>query len=395
MAVSDVKIMNVVNAEELSFEIADADVCIINALRRVLLSEVPSLVFRGFPHKDNKINIIKNNSKFNNEYIKHRMQCIPIFMSDPSEFENMKEKYQLRLNVSNNTNNLIYVTTDQFVLCVRGSDKPLPGYEKQIRKMFPQDPISGGNIPICCLRPRIADTDDVEEIQMIIDFSTGTSKEDACWNVVTKCCFENKKDDERFARILKKEPKAVEQHFKSQADIDNYMRIEMSPEEVRDFEIIESQRVFIPNHFVMYVQSVGIYSNEYLISFAANYMIRRLDEFNSFLATASIKNVCHSMDNYCLLRDTTTLKKIITLYVKHDDYTMGKVIEKYLYYMTKKEVFYVSFKKEHPHDTHSLVLFSYKNPDVTDETVIGDLRKVTMELTRIYKVILSEPNFRY
>jgi hypothetical protein len=74
---------------------------------------------------------------------------------------------------------------------------------------------------------------------------------------------------------------------------------------------------------------------------------------------------------------------------------MGKIIEKYLYYMTKKEVFYVSFKKEHPHDTHSLVLFSYKNPDITDEEVIGDLRKVTIELIRIYKLILSEPNFRY
>jgi DNA-directed RNA polymerase subunit L len=395
MAVSDVKIMNVVNAEELSFEIADADVCIINAMRRVLLSEVPSLVFRGFPHKDNKINIIKNNSKFNNEYIKHRIQCIPIFMSDPSQFELITTQYQLRLNVANNTNNLIYVTSDQFVLYKKGSDKPLPDSDKQIRKMFPADPISGGNIPICCLRPRIADIDDVEEIQMILDFSIGISKEDACWNVVTKCCFENKKDDDRFARILKKEPKAVEAHFKTQAEIDNYMRIEMSPEEIRDFEIIESQRVFIPNHFIMYVQSVGIYSNEYLISFAANYMIRRLDEFNSFLSTASIKNVCFNSDNYCLSRDTTTLKKVITLYVKQDDYTMGKIIEKYLYYMTKKEVFYVSFKKEHPHDTHSLVLFCYKNPDTTDEDVIGDLRKVTMELTRIYKVILSEPNFRY
>ena len=395
MAVSDVKIVNVVNADELSFEILDVDVCIINALRRVLLTEVPTLVFRGFPHKDNCINIIKNNSKFNNEYIKHRMQCIPIMMSDTTQFENMKELYQLRLNVANTTNNLMYVTTDMFVLHEKGSDKPLAGSDKTIKKMFPADPISRGNIPICCLRPRITDLDEIEEIQMIIDFSIGTAKQDACWNVVTKCCFENKKDDERFARILKKDERAVQEHFKSQAEIDNYMRVQMSPEELRDFQIIESQRVFIPNQFVMTIQSVGIYSNEYLISFAADYMIRRLDEFNSFLTKATIKTSCVSTDNYCLSKDTTTTKKVITLYVKNDDYTMGKVIEKYLYYMTKDQVFYVSFKKEHPHDTHSLVLFCYKNPEVSEQEIISNLRRVSDELTRIYKIILAEAKFRY
>jgi len=115
-----------------------------------------------------------------------------------------------------------------------------------------------------------------------------------------------------------------------------------------------------------------------------------LDEFNSFLATASIKAVCLKSDNYCLARDKTTLKPIITLFVKNDDYTVGKIIEKYLYYMNRDEIFYVSFKKEHPHDTYSLVLFSYKDPEITDAAIIDSLKRVADELSRIYKKIDGE-----
>ena len=388
MSVSDVKVVNVVNGDALSFEILDTDVCIVNSLRRVLLTEVKTLVFRGFPHKQNCINITKNNSKFNNEYIKHRMQCIPIHVKEPSKFDNIVEKYQLRLNMANNTNNLLYVTTEHFVVYEKGSDTPLPSSEKQVKKMFPSDPISRGYIPICCLRPRVTDADEIEEIQMVIDFSIGSAKEDACWNVVTKCCYENKKDEERFTRILKRDEAAMRGYFKSQVDIDNYLKL--SPEELRDFEIIESQRVFIPNHYVMTVQSNGIFENPYLLTFSTDYMIRRLDEFNSFLATAKINPVCLKSDNYCLSKDKSTMKQVISLFVKNDDYTVGKIIEKYLYYMNRDELYYVSFKKEHPHDTYSLVLFSHKNPEITDSVIIEMLKNVADELTRIYKKIDSE-----
>ena len=387
-SVADVKVMNVANGAELTFEILDTDVCIANAIRRVLLTEVRSLVFRGFPHKDNCINITKNNTKFNNEYIKHRMQCIPIHVNDPSKFESIVQKYQLRLSMANNTNNLMYVTSEHFVLYAKGTDDPVPGSEKQIKKMFPPDAISAGYIPICCLRPRMTDTDEIEEIQMIIDFSIGTPKEDACWNMVTKCCFENKKDDARFDRLLKRDEATLREYFKTQADIDNYLKL--SPEEMRDFEIIESQRVFLPNHYIMYVQSIGVYEAPYLITYATDYMVRRLDEFNSFLASATINTVCLKSENYCLSRDKTTLKPVITLFVKNDDYTVGKIIEKYLYYMNKDELFYVSFKKEHPHDTYSLVLFSYKDADITDSVIIDSLKMVADELTRIYKKIDGE-----
>jgi DNA-directed RNA polymerase subunit L len=386
-----VKVLNIANpsSNELSFEIMDTDVCVVNSIRRVLLTEVKSLVFRGFPHKENCIKILKNNTKFNNEYIKHRMQCIPIYNNNPATFENFVQKYQLKLNVVNNTNNLVYVTSADFVVYDKSTDKPIANQEKQVRRLFPQNPLTGDFIPICCLKPRITDADDAEEINMVIDFSIGKSKEDACWNMVSKCCYENKKDDARFQRIMKKDEVAVRDHFKSQTDYDTYMRTEMTPEEKRDFEIIESQRVFIPNHYIMYVESIGVYDNQYLVSFACEYILGRLEEFNGFLSSAQIKNTCYKPDDYCIYKDKSTVKPVYVLYVKDDDYTIGKIIEKYLYYMYREVMYYVSFKKEHPHDTFSLISFSYKE-EVSEQEIIANIKTVSDELIGIYTTINSK-----
>jgi DNA-directed RNA polymerase alpha subunit len=92
------------------------DVSIINSIRRVILTEIPALVFRGFPHYSNKINIKKNNTKFNNEYLKHRISCVPIHVNDEAHFEKFKNNYEIRVSVVNAENKQVYVTTEDFKL---------------------------------------------------------------------------------------------------------------------------------------------------------------------------------------------------------------------------------------------------------------------------------------
>ena len=69
--------------KELQFNLMNVDVSVVNSLRRVCLSNIRTLVFRGFPHEESNIDIHKNTTRFNNEFLKHRIQCIPIH-------ENMK-----------------------------------------------------------------------------------------------------------------------------------------------------------------------------------------------------------------------------------------------------------------------------------------------------------------
>ena len=43
----------------LKFTLHGVNVSIANAIRRIILSEIPSVVFRTFPHNENKMEIIK------------------------------------------------------------------------------------------------------------------------------------------------------------------------------------------------------------------------------------------------------------------------------------------------------------------------------------------------
>ena len=62
----------------LQFKLSGVNVSIANALRRIILSEIPTVVFRTSPHEQNLVNIEINTSRMNNELIKQRLSCIPI-----------------------------------------------------------------------------------------------------------------------------------------------------------------------------------------------------------------------------------------------------------------------------------------------------------------------------
>ena len=57
--------------------------------------------------------------------------------------------------------------------------------------------------------------------------------------------------------------------------------------------------------------------------------------------------------------------------------------------MFGKQLYYVSFKKEHPHDTFSLISFSYKE-EPSEQEIIDNIRMVAAELIDIYRYIQGE-----
>ena len=85
----------------LHFTLNNINVSLANALRRIMLSEVPTLVFRTTPYNKNKCIIHSNTTRLNNELIKQRLSCIPIHISD-TDFP--YEDYMVEVNVKNDTN---------------------------------------------------------------------------------------------------------------------------------------------------------------------------------------------------------------------------------------------------------------------------------------------------
>ena len=66
----------------LRFRLSGVNVSLANAIRRIILSDIPCVVFRTFPYEENKVQIETNTTRMNNELIKQRLSCVPIHISD-------------------------------------------------------------------------------------------------------------------------------------------------------------------------------------------------------------------------------------------------------------------------------------------------------------------------
>ena len=92
---------NVNNKYFTSLNLKNLDVSIVNALRRTCLSNIPTYVM-----KDEDINISVNTSRFNNEILKQRIQCIPVHILDDSdEINEESSKYLKNKQNANRSDN--------------------------------------------------------------------------------------------------------------------------------------------------------------------------------------------------------------------------------------------------------------------------------------------------
>ena len=78
---------------------------------------------------------------------------------------------------------------------------------------------------------------------------------------------------------------------------------------------------------------------------------------------------------------------LLTLY--NEDYTMGKVIENMLYgnfFIKNKILNYVSLKKNHPHDSDSILMMAYKD-SVTIDEIVKNMTYISNFIIEIYQKI--------
>ncbi len=347
--------------ESLRFEIANVDVSIVNSLRRVILTNIDQLVFRGFPHAENQLVFEKNNTKFNNEFLKHRIQSVPIFESDTSKFDNFVKNYYIKVKVANDTNTRKDVTTKDFKIVHKDSGKMIG--EVETRKLFPPDKITGDYILLAVLMPKVSEADEAEELSLTLNFSVGNAKQDSCWNVVSKCAYFNKPDDPNIKKAIAEKPK----------------------EDRRDFELLDSQRIFLKNQFVFHLTSLGVFTNHDILRKACTFLIERMTEFSLFLSNASFtKKQFGDMEPFGLYQSES--ESGFYLRIQEDDYTIGKLIENHLNLMFGKEIYYISFKKDHPHDSHCFVSFEYRTP-VNIDIITKHLSQVSGQIIESYKTI--------
>ena len=336
-----VEILSNPKDDELKFTLSEVNVSIANALRRIILSEIPIVVFRVSPSDKNKCSVIANTCGLNNEIIKHRLSCIPIHIKDVDTFP--IKNYIMELNVQNNTDTTIYVTSNDFVIKDLVTGKPLPG--DKIREIFPADDVTGDYIDFVRLKAKSAEEIQGKIINLTSEFDIGTAKEDGAYNVVSTCAYGNTIDEATQEAKLAQ----LKQKWKDEGKKESEIEFEAT-----NWKLLEGKRIFKKDSFDFVIQSIGIYTNAELLNLACKVMIEKLQNLNSIIEKDEVE----------IKIADSTIPNCYDIHLNNEDYTIGKVIEYFLlknFYDTGILTF-SGFKMLHPHDTYSLIRVAYTKP---------------------------------
>ena len=117
---------------ELKFTLSGVNVSIANSIRRTILSEIPVVGIYTQTYDKNECKIEKNTSRLHNEILKQRISCIPVHSKN---METLPGNYIIEVEKVNNTDNMMYVTTEDFKIKSKNTENYLRNSKKQTKKI--------------------------------------------------------------------------------------------------------------------------------------------------------------------------------------------------------------------------------------------------------------------
>ena len=245
--------------EVLRLLVRGAEVAFINALRRIMIAEVPCMAIE-------EVGIVENSSVLNDEFLAHRIGLIPLKM-DPAIIEEEPDKVV------------------RFELDVEAKDKTITVYSGDLKSDDPRVVPLYPNMPIVKLAPG-------QRIYLIATARLGTGSQHARWQPVSaathkylpviridasRCTACGKCADFCPRGVLEKVDKAIK--------VRNVLACTLCRDCV-DVCPLEPPAIDVgweEGSYVMYVESTGVLPPEVILTQATKVLARKLDEFESKL----------------------------------------------------------------------------------------------------------------
>jgi DNA-directed RNA polymerase subunit L len=322
----------------LKFTINQIDTSLANALRRIILSEIPTFIFRTHPYSENKATIISNTTRLNNEILKHRLSCIPIHIDD-MDFPH--QDYIVEIDRKNEGDSVEYVTTGDFKVKNITNEKYLS--ETVVKKIFPPNKQTGDYIDYARFRPKLSEDIEGEQLSLTCQFDIGTAKENGAFNVASTCSYAATPDPVTINDIWNDKRKELEKEGTNKEDIEF---------EKKNWLLLEAQRHTIKNSFDFIIESVGVFDNITLVKKATIIMVDKCEKLLSDIESGTLP----------IKKADTTINNCLDITLVNEDYTLGKVIEYYLYtkhYEGDSTLSFCGFSKPHPHDKNSFIRIAF------------------------------------
>ena len=340
----------------LEFTVESVHLSIVNAIRRTILSNIPTVVFRTFPHDIDHCVIHRNTTILNNEIIKHRIGSIVIHHVHTLPLEFM-DSIMLEVKIENTTDKYLMVTSKDFKIKYKTNGTYIP--EEEVRKIFPPSNVVlqafgiESYTDLVKLRPKIHDMPG-DTIHLTCDFSIGSSVEDSRYNVVSTCAYSYLRDEAMVASELDKKRIELESSGISSEEIQF---------KLKDWMLLDSYRIIQPNCFRFIVETLGVHTNKYIVTTAISIIV----------------DILNNIENYIEIQRGNISTEYIIL-INKEDYTIGKLLETAMYaeYFENSSVLkFCGFKKVHPHDNYAHIRLEYTEslPENYQPSIITQIKE--------------------
>ena len=344
----------------LTFTISGVDVSYANALRRIILSNIPTCVFDTT--NPNSCNITINSTNLHNEIIKQRLGCIPIHLNHILDHD--LDSLVVELDVENKTDTILVVTTEDFKIKNLATGAYID--DGKLRQIFPPFiPQTGKGeyfIDIVRLKPRLTEEIPGNKIKLSCGLKMATAAEDSMYNVVGTCSYGCTTDDAKMKEQLE---------IRKQKWADEDKTTEEINFNAHNWVLLEGKRYIITKSFDFVLESVGVYENTDIMMKACDILSHKFITFSEQLERDEI-----TMD-----KSENTLENCYDVILENEDYTMGNIFNYEIYttfYIDLNVVNYVGFKKMHPHDTNSILRISITDA-TKSKTYLKSILKATCE----------------
>tara|TARA_Y100001935_G_scaffold255657_1_gene270599 strand:- start:4728 stop:5933 length:1206 start_codon:yes stop_codon:yes gene_type:complete len=362
---------------------------VINSLRRVLLSSIPSVGFRT-EMKKTDIKIIKNTSPLHNEYILHRISMIPLYINP----DTYKRDLLFKLNAVVKPGEPVTKITAQDFKVYRLKE----GYENEddeidINKFSETEIPESEKIEIFrpfrgkyyCditeLKPSNSETYD--ELNLYGVPRVSYAYEDARWQAVSMATYSFKRDKEQFNKVLNEK-----------------IKLENVPEDEKyafgkTMFISESERYFHrdntcePYWYEFKIDSVHNYSSKELFIKANELLVKELE-----LIKNDLKNISNKEDSRISIEKSE--ENIYTLHIYGNDDTIGNILQNEISRNINEDsdIIVCGYKKVHPLENIIMFNLSLKKDNKTNEQnaikIIEVFTESANNLIDIYNTMIAE-----
>ena len=352
----------------LRFNVEKCNVSVINAIRRIILSDIPSVVFRTTPYERSLVTITKNTTRLNNEIMKQRLSCIPIHITDTTKD---LEQYEVVLHARNDTHQTKYITTKDFKIRNITSDAFLT--DEEVQRIFPANSLTKEHIIIGRLRPKLSDDLAPEELALTAKLTVSTAREDSGFNVVSTCAYACSEDPIQQREVWNAKEKELRDQGMNEEDI---------VFEKKNWTLGAAKRVIAKDTFEFSIESVGVFTNESILEQAIDIMLGKLKDTKDNAASQSLP-----------LEEPDIVMKAYDIRLDGEDYTLGKALEYAIYtlfYEKQSTLSFVGFRKHHPHDDYSVIRIAF-NDETTDKMAVYQIvREAITFLQSIYQAMKDQ-----